>query len=140
MISIQKQDIDVKQPKGSHGKGLHDKVYKLNKSPPDLNNPSRQWYLTFYNVMLEIDYEVNPMIIVFNLGTYNHGRKYREILGEIPKNRRYLAIYRRYLAIYRRFFPIYHMINTGQQRSNALQCLKKYPFVVEGIGVQFTYH
>ena len=133
MISIQKQDIDVKQPKGSHGKGLHDKVYKLNKSPPGLNNPSRQWYLTFYNVTLEIDYEVNPMIIVFNLGIYNHGRKYYKISREIPKNGQYLTIYRR-------FFPIYYMINMGQWQSNALRCLKKYPFAVEGIGVQFTYH
>ena len=56
-----KEDIYMEQPKGFEKKDLEDKVYKLTKSLYGLKQSSRQWYLTFHKVMLEIGYEVNPM-------------------------------------------------------------------------------
>ena len=61
-----------------------------------------------------------------SIDTIFHGEiSIRIISGEIPKNRRYLVIYQR-------FFPIYQMVNAGQQRSNALQCLKNALFLYWG--------
>ena len=61
-----------------------------------------------------------------SIDTIFHGEiSIRIISGEIPKNRRYLVIYQR-------FFPIYQMVNAGQQRSNALQCLKNALFLCWG--------
>ena len=56
-----KEDIYMVQPERFHVNGHEEKVYKLKRSLYRLKQSSRQWYLKFYEAVMEIGFEVSPL-------------------------------------------------------------------------------
>jgi hypothetical protein len=56
-----KEEIYMDQPDGFQIKGQEGKVCRLKKSLYGLKQSSRQWYLKFHQVILDIGYEMSPL-------------------------------------------------------------------------------